>query len=40
MAVFTKIDKADIVKIENSFKLGEVKNYNGIKKALRIPIII
>ena len=34
MAVFTKIDKADIVKIENSFKLGEVKNYNGIKKGI------
>ena len=30
MAVFTKIDKSDINKIENSFNLGIVKKYNGI----------
>ena len=34
MAVFTKIDKSDINKIENSFNLGIVKKYNGIKKGI------
>ena len=34
MAVFTKIDKADISKIENSFKLGKIINYHGIKKGI------
>ena len=34
MAVFTKINKADIIKIENSFKLGQVKKYYGIKKGI------
>ena len=30
MAVFTKINKTDISKIENSFKLGKIINYHGI----------
>ena len=34
MAVFTKINKADISKIENSFKLGKIINYHGIKKGI------
>ena len=34
MAVFTKINKADIDKIENSFKLGKIINYHGIKKGI------
>ena len=34
MAVFTKINKADISRIENSFKLGKVRNYHGIKKGI------
>ena len=34
MAVFTKINKLDISKIENSFKLGKIKNYHGIKKGI------
>tara|TARA_B100001027_G_scaffold178799_1_gene130139 strand:+ start:807 stop:1775 length:969 start_codon:yes stop_codon:yes gene_type:complete len=34
MAVFTKINKTDINKIENSFKLGKVINYHGIKKGI------
>ena len=34
MAVFTKIDKTDINKIENNFNLGIVKKYHGIKKGI------
>ena len=34
MAVFTKINKKDIRKIESKFNLGEVKNYHGIKKGI------
>ena len=34
MAVFTRINKTDIVKIENNFKLGKVKKYYGIKKGI------
>ena len=34
MAVFTKINKTDISKIENNFKLGKVINYHGIKKGI------
>ncbi len=34
MAVFTKINKLDINKIEKNFKLGKVKNYHGIKKGI------
>ena len=34
MAVFTKIDKSDISKIEKNFKLGKVKNFYGIKKGI------
>ncbi len=34
MAVFTKIKKSDINKIEKNFKLGKVKNYHGIKKGI------
>ena len=40
MAVFTKINKEDIDKIENSFKLGKIINYHGIKKVQRTLIII
>ena len=34
MAVFTKINKTDISKIENNFKLGKIINYHGIKKGI------
>jgi len=34
MAVFTKINTEDIIKIENSFKLGKVRKYHGIKKGI------
>ena len=34
MAVFTKINKTDISKIESNFKLGKVINYHGIKKGI------
>ena len=34
MAVFTKINKIDISKIEGNFKLGKVINYHGIKKGI------
>ena len=34
MAVFTRINKTDIVKIEKNFKLGKVKKYYGIKKGI------
>ena len=34
MAVFTKIDKGDVDKIEKIFKLGKIENYNGIKKGI------
>ena len=34
MAVFTKINKSDISKIEKNFKLGKVKNFYGIKKGI------
>ena len=34
MAVFTKINKVDIIKIEKIFKLGKVKHYRGIKKGI------
>ena len=34
MAVFTKIDKSDINKIESNFNLGVVKKYHGIKKGI------
>ena len=34
MAVFTKINKLDIIKVENNFKLGKIKNYHGIKKGI------
>ena len=34
MAVFTKINKADISKIEKIFKLGKVRNFHGIKKGI------
>ena len=34
MAVFTKINKGDVNKIEKIFKLGKIENYNGIKKGI------
>ena len=34
MAVFTKINKIDILKIEKDFNLGKIKNYHGIKKGI------
>ena len=34
MAVFTKIDKSDVNKIEENFNLGIVRNYHGIKKGI------
>ena len=34
MAVFTKINKTDISKIEKNFNLGKIRYYNGIKKGI------
>ena len=34
MAVFTKISKSEVFKIEKKFKLGKVINYRGIKKGI------
>ena len=34
MAVFTKINKRDMLKIEKNFNLGRIKNFHGIKKGI------
>ena len=34
MAVFTKINKRDMLEIEKNFNLGRIKNFHGIKKGI------
>ena len=34
MAVFTRINKSDLKKIQGFFNLGKVKNWKGIKKGI------
>ena len=34
MAVFTKLNKKDFLKVENSFNLGKISKYKGIKKGI------
>ena len=34
MAVFTKINKRDMLEIEKNFNLGGIKNFHGIKKGI------
>ena len=34
MAVFTKLNQADIIDVQNIFGLSKIKNFKGIKKGI------
>ena len=40
MAVFTKIGLDEINLIEKNFSIGKILNYSGIKKVVKIQIIL